>query len=72
MMDMVVGLADVFDIGLVGHEIRCPDLAMRMRIGAAHHGAFVLKDLQPIVTLPFFTHFISGCFIQVQSTDCYL
>ena len=49
MLDVVVVLADVFDVGLVGHEIRCPDLAMRMRIRAAHHCAFVLKDLHPFV-----------------------
>ena len=41
----------VLDLSLVGEEGRCPDLAVRVRIGAAHHGALVLEDLDPGILL---------------------
>ena len=35
------------DSRFLGHSGRCPDLAVRMRVAAAHCGALVLKDLHP-------------------------
>ena len=45
----VFQLVDVLDARLVGHERRSPDLAVRVRVGAAHGGALVLEDLHPVV-----------------------
>ena len=36
-------------LGLVRQEVAGPDLAVRMRIGAAHDRPFVLEDLHPAV-----------------------
>ena len=46
---VVFPLVHVFDPRLVGHERRCPDLAVRMRIRATHYGAFIFEYLHPII-----------------------
>ncbi len=38
-------LRSKFEGGLIGNVFGCPDLAVRMRIAGAHHGAAVLEDL---------------------------
>jgi len=41
----VLALPDQFPRGLVGDVLGGPDLAVRVRIGAAHHSPFILKHL---------------------------
>ena len=51
---LVILLHGVGACGQVGQKVAGPDLAVRMRIGAAHHCAFVFKNLHPTVLLPQF------------------
>ena len=46
---VVIALLLVFDPRLVRHERARPDLTVRVGIRAAHHSAFILKYLNPVV-----------------------
>ena len=46
---VVFPLVRIFDPRLVGHERRGPDLAVRMWVRTSHYGAFIFKDLNPVV-----------------------
>jgi hypothetical protein len=51
MFQEILALGEILLGWLLGNEIPRPDLAVGMRIGASHCGPFVLKDLNPAVTL---------------------
>src|SRR6516164_5212860 len=49
MPAQVCKLLPIFFSRFVGNEIACPDLAMRMRIRAAHDVSLILENLNPAV-----------------------